>query len=433
LEWYREGFAEAIELAATIDDYPGYFFSVQHFMQGFQDGHLGALAEDWLTDPRLSFNWPSFIVGHEEAGFVVRHSVEDAVPVGARLVSCDGRAADGLGEVLQRFHGLWSVPGARNEVAPALFIDAGNPFVDRPAVCRWEADGTEIETPLDWRPIAADDLRARVRDATARRDYSFGVRRIDGGFWIGMPSFALGSPSVEEGMRELRIAMSEWQDEIRSAELVVLDVRGNGGGSSSLGVEIAEALWGPEVVQQVQPGNVVVDWRVSAGNARFLRRTNLARLTARYGAEDPSVRDYADFVAEFDRAVERGDVYYRTGAAEPDEAAEGVASPAISPVQGRVFFLTDHACFSACLDFADVVLSIPGVEHIGLETRADAVYIDNRAVTLPSGMGLLGFSMKVYRNRARGHNESYVPTHQWEGDISEDRALEQWVGELGGR
>ena len=80
----------------------------------------------------------------------------------------------------------------------------------------------------------------------------------------------------------------------------------------------------------------------------------------------------------------------------------------------RVFLLTDHACFSACLDFADVIRRVPGVVHVGLETRADAVYIDNRAQSLPSGLGWVGFSMKVYRNRLRGHNESYVPERVWE-------------------
>ena len=95
-----------------------------------------------------------------------------------------------------------------------------------------------------------------------------------------------------------------------------------------------------------------------------------------------------------------------------------------------MFFLTDHACFSACLDFADVILNIPDVIHIGLETKADAVYIDNRAVWLPSGNGRLGFSMKVYRNRQRGHNESYVPDLIWEGDIRDDKALEDWIIEL---
>ncbi len=103
---------------------------------------------------------------------------------------------------------------------------------------------------------------------------------------------------------------------------------------------------------------------------------------------------------------------------------------ASNPVGGRVFFLTDAWCASACLGFADLVLAIDGVTHIGAETSADAIYIDNRSVALPSEQGRFGFSMKVYRGRVRGHNVSYVPDLFWDGSMADDEGLERWVLEL---
>ena len=64
---------------------------------------------------------------------------------------------------------------------------------------------------------------------------------------------------------------------------------------------------------------------------------------------------------------------------------------------------------------------------MGRETSADAVYIDNRAMALPSGLGFLGFSMKVYRGRVRGNNEPYRPARVWPGDIRDTAALEKWI------
>ena len=74
--------------------------------------------------------------------------------------------------------------------------------------------------------------------------------------------------------------------------------------------------------------------------------------------------------------------------------------------------------------------AIEGVTHVGQETSADAIYIDNRAVRLPSELGLLGFSMKVYRGRVRGHNESYMPQHEWTDDITDTPQLERWIATL---
>jgi hypothetical protein len=70
------------------------------------------------------------------------------------------------------------------------------------------------------------------------------------------------------------------------------------------------------------------------------------------------------------------------------------------------------------------------VLHIGLPTSADAVYIDNTDVELPSGQGQLSYSMKVYRNRIRANNEWYEPEVRWQGGAMTDLALAVWVKNL---
>ena len=97
---------------------------------------------------------------------------------------------------------------------------------------------------------------------------------------------------------------------------------------------------------------------------------------------------------------------------------------------GRVFLLTDGACASACLDFTDVVRRLPNVTHVGLPTSADAVYIDNTEAMLPSGLALLSYSLKVYRNRVRANNEWYEPAVRWPGGVMSDEAVAGWIAKL---
>jgi len=73
---------------------------------------------------------------------------------------------------------------------------------------------------------------------------------------------------------------------------------------------------------------------------------------------------------------------------------------------------------------------LPHVIHIGLPTSADAIYIDNTNADLPSGLGVLGYSLKVYRHRVRGNNEWYEPQVRWPGGPMTDEAVAKWIGTL---
>ncbi len=427
-DWYERGFTDSLSLARRADSYSGYFFAVTHYTIGFQDGHLGALGDNRFQETQLTWRWPSFVIGLSGEDFVVVESSPQAPPLGARLVSCDGRSVAALtDEIVRPYLPLWSVRGTRARTAPMLLIDEGNPFVRRPEQCTFEYAGAQVAHTLQWSPIEGRELEAKINAAVAEVAPDFAVRRFARGYWISLPSFALGDENVRVGMDRVVTAVAEQRETIRNAEIIVLDVRGNGGGSSRLGEDAAIALWGEAMVRSRPQTSQAVDWRVSPRNAAFLRGTNLVRLVQRYGENSPEAISYRTFVERMDAAVQRGDTFLRQANEGEDQR---VAAPDANPVSARVFFLTDSACFSACLDFADLVLSIPAVTHVGAETRADAVYIDNRAERLPSGNGWFGFSMKVHRGRIRAHNQSYVPTRSWGGPMSDTQGLEEWIATL---
>ena len=128
--------------------------------------------------------------------------------------------------------------------------------------------------------------------------------------------------------------------------------------------------------------------------------------------------------AALQKEKDAGNTFYRiTNKAQTKEQKP-------EPPKARIFLLTNYTCFSACLDFADIVRSIPGATHIGSPTRADAIYIDNWMVSLPSGLARLSYSMKVYRGRIRGHNEPYIPHIAYDGGDWSTPALQLWVSSL---
>jgi hypothetical protein len=95
-----------------------------------------------------------------------------------------------------------------------------------------------------------------------------------------------------------------------------------------------------------------------------------------------------------------------------------------------VFFLTDANCASACLDFADLMVCAPNVVQVGGETSGDTAYMDVARRPLPSGTGTVVYATKVYRDRARGHNETYVPAAAWSGDAWNTAGIEAWIADM---
>src|SRR3546814_11542721 len=81
--------------------------------------------------------------------------------MGAVLEGCDGKPADRLAaENVGAFEGRWFLASRRFRLGGQLFVDRGNPFVARPARCRFLVNGTPPEVALAWRPIAPAALRS---------------------------------------------------------------------------------------------------------------------------------------------------------------------------------------------------------------------------------------------------------------------------------
>jgi hypothetical protein len=239
--------------------------------------------------------------------------------------------------------------------------------------------------------------------------------------WVTVPSFAENVADNKKGLERL-IAELPGQ---RSARLIVFDVRGNRGGNSSWGIRLLQALFGDDYVRAIEgrvSSGVYTQWRASKGNADFIEQSTMPRY-------EKGSRDYEwlrGVVSEIRTALAGNQALTPapTGAGAVRQRGGAAATHDLGQ---KVVLLTDGLCGSACLNFADVLLAIPGVRHAGTTTFADAIYIDNRSILLPSQLGFFGFSMKVYRNRGRKHNEPYAPSLVYPGASWDMRSLQDWL------
>lgn len=429
--WLEEGKAKALAESKSISRFQGYQAVLRRYVAGFQDSHLNAT---FLITPK-DIEWSGFLVKYNGDSYEVAYrsdsdDFQNLPQIGAILVGCEGKPADSIyEESVIPYRGVKNLDSYKYRLAPLIVVDDGNPFVSRPQECTFRT-GLERKTiKLDWRADDYDRLMELVKKVTAGNPPSFEfVRLKDGGYWISLPRFwATGS-----GLKALQSVMSAAKENsasLKRAPYVVFDVRGNTGGSSEWGKQLAVSLWGEQFLERYKPDSSAIDHRASRVNiAHYEKMVDV--LKERFGNGSESVNYFDDVLKGMKSAHSNGENYFRKLETERRASDESDQGKSENPVRARVFFLTDASCNSACLDFADIVLSMPGVKHVGLPTSADTAYMEVRSRILPSGAVRVIVPTKVYRRKVRKNNEPYVPSDLWRGDISDTAALRKWISGL---
>ena len=420
------GLAEALERAKTTTDGGGYWWAMRAFAASFEDGHLGISLR---PQGGLPARWPGFLTVYRGADQVVADRDEGDAgtpPLGAKLIDCDGVAADELAaRRIGDFRGRWFLESQRASLGDWMFVSASNPWISEMSVCRFEADGAPRTYSLNWRPVAAAELGERRTRAAQRSAPPTGLTRLDdGGFWISTPNFD-GNPQSENRrvLSALILKMAAEQAALRAAPYVVLDLRGNGGGSSHWSTQMATVLWGDAwLADHPEPPIESIDWRASDDNLAAIQGY-FDQWTAA-GESAQRINWAREIVDGMTAARAAGQLYFRDMASPPSPRPDRPPAPQL--MTGPVYVLTDPVCASACLDAVDL-WKAAGAIQIGRETSADTVYMDVRSTALPGGLTWLTLPMKVWRGRARGNNEPHSPIYVFDGDMSDDTALRNWV------
>lgn len=417
--------ARALDRARRANSFAHYFYAMQEYASSFDDGHLSYGV--WGATPDSDPRWPGFLTRYDANGHkrVFVSIPWSGVPLGARLQSCDGREADQVARdrVGSRF-GRWTLAAQRQAFGAMTFLDTGNPYVAEVRRCRFQHADRRIDVTLKWR-ASDEDVYGRYVFAAPRRA-EVGQRRLaDGTHWFTLPSFN-GNPDSPTGkqLRALLSYLDENAGAVRAAPAIVLDLRGNGGGSSDWSHQIASRLWGPDLIASRPDAPMTISWRASADNVAAIRALFGER--SKGGNLPPEVVDwFTNTIAGLEKAVAAGDPLWIIKP-EPRRAKERSRKRPIRRMRGPVYVLTDLNCMSACLDAVDLWTRL-GAIPIGQETGADTLYMETRQVRLPSGLGGFSLPMKVYSGRARGKNAPVRPRHPFHGDLADTAALEHWI------
>lgn len=406
------------ERLPEVRSFEGYSALMAGLAADFADGHI------W-SRPRVegtTLFWTGILLKREGQAWRVGSLLPEArLPdIGnARLVSCDGVDAEHWADArITAFVAGAPNEAQRAEAAGRLLTDDGNPFLKRPEHCVFEkTDGSSETISFRWGRGPVTFVEERIEAIQSRAADGYALTPWDGGYWIRLSGLDNNAGAVVTAVQEAEASL-------KTARVVVLDLRGNGGGDSRYGDAIAETLFGPDHVRQAKGRSSDCQgayWRVSADNTAALKALRDSQATR----NPETAARMTEVVEGMEAALTDGQAFWPdlpACAATADLADEA----ARAPIDRHVVLITDRHCFSSCLMTTDLFRRL-GALHVGEATDVSSRYMEVRTIVLPSGLRDFSTLQKV----AVGLPDfgPYTPDVPYPGAMADDEALKAWVGE----
>lgn len=408
--------AAGLAIAETADSSGDYGEALMAFSAVLSDGHARlrsrAKATTGMTGGKATLLWPGFVAAGRggEARLTDVSGID--LPRGTRIVACDDQP-------VERFIAKQGIPlGMRPKAPGHWYVYTPNVFAQMDTIppiarsCDFIApDGTTHTKALDWQP-APEGLYPRMLRSSEGDPMTVGLTMPAPGIaWIALPTFA---PEDEDAARydTLFADLAARHDELADARAVVIDLRGNDGGSSSWSRRVAGLLWGEDAVKRRMAdyfARTEVWYRASEGNLHYLEDAK-----TQY-ADYP---DIVDFVTELSGLMESaraaGEPFYVERDDEADEAADRALSP-LTDFDTPVYVIVHGSCASACLDALDTFTRFSNTTLVGAPSSSDTTYMEVRKVDMPSGQGEVVIPIKFWKDRPRGSGEAYQPALRMDG------------------
>jgi hypothetical protein len=408
--------------------------SVRNYVTGFRDGHF--VYSDDVRKANYATTSNGIGLALVNGRYLVTATMPEwpvlLPPVGSELLSCDGLTPQQIVEQRQApYYNRRQTESASQVLASILYTRqfAG----DELKRCNYRTtSGETLNMEIAYKSFLTDEYFYHVLPILSKRGPSDsrprdnGYTLKEGVLWIAAANFNL-RPGTSDAA-DLEKMLTELAA-LTGVEQLVFDTRRNRGGDSRVGGKIFEAATGGLEYDKSNLASLprtYAQWRVSdVAIATFA--THVEKMSKLYGTDSNQAGVGRDMYKRLMDAKTAGQQWVRQDSDVRITPADIVARGGhLRRFNGTVAFVTDHNCASACLDFADLVRSVPRNVHLGRTTSADAVYIDTGRVKLPSGNHLV-LPLKVWRNRLRGNNEPWVPQVPLTVDMGDDVAVRQAV------
>jgi hypothetical protein len=423
----------AVDLAEsrseTISSHTDWLHVMSALMRSARDGHVAFRPN---SQPE-TVAWAGLALEKRGNQYIARTvvngslAVEKRIPDEAALLGCDGKVADKvLEEHLDLFVANWKVPAERTYTASQLFVDTGNPFVDRPGQCRFRSrNGKLHDIELAWHEASqatlADALKPfqRIRQQRSKIELAFSD---DGAAWI-----TLGNLGDYAAISSLQSRLESRRDEILSAPYLVWDLRGNGGGDSSLADKLAITLWGKIVAPAQAATANGKRWRASALSIETVK--TIRNQVANSPNPNPGLLAAADkLIPALEAALKEGQPFATVSLTAPETRGDNVHAVSAPEHSNPVLVLTDAGCFSSCIN-ALYMLKRMGAVHVGEPTRKNSIYGESWFVRkLPSGKGMVMLPMAI-EPQSRDQLGGDTPDIEWTGAAEDEAGLKAMIAE----
>lgn len=407
-------YAQAKQEAAQVGDFGGYRAALSRFVNSMHDEHVSI---SFRLTP-TSYAWPGFIAVYQGRRFLTTASEGGAITDGQEITACDNLPMTEWSRRMATYEG--GFPGLEKtnaRMARAIFVDRGNPFLKRPVHCT--IGGRQVA--LAWRPITTVDYANKIRAQPTTRSREATVTPFGAnGAWVRMGYFY---PNDQQEAAAFHRLIADAPG-LRQKDVIVLDVRGNGGGSYHWPMGFLRGLYGQPYVDYFARARLAIV-PVSRAHQRVVD------LFAKYDGLDDGFKAPADIAAQWDpknaglkRATASGAAYFRPSGSLP----KAPAGPApVNPVKSKVYVLTDFACASVCISFIDETRRIPGTTQIGLDSGVDSRTGTPMDIDLPSGNGQITLAVMTRDGRERDDNVPHRPAYEFKGDIRDTAAVRRWI------
>ena len=253
--------------------------------------------------------------------------------------------------------------------------------------------------------------RHTKRTKTCKVDYH---GFLNNSVWITIPSFQAGSgfdnPQLEKTLKKLINILPTF----RNKDLIIFDVRGNGGGGSELARPLILSLYSKKYLLSL--GSTFI-W-----NQKWIYVDSLFPGSDKYYAGNVK---YSDARKKGEKLYEKSfwPVFY-------GQNSNVFVNKVNNPVHAKIVILADSRCGSMCYQFTRTLLDLPNTVLIGNSPDTMGRLTNPMAVLLPSHQATLYVGTREMIAPAHAFGFRLQPKYTFTGDGHSDSDVKKWVVNL---